>query len=206
MAAIPELGVLPATPRRIIWHWTGGGSRANDVDRKHYHWIIEQDGTIVTGRFLVASNMQRVWGSEYAQHTGGMNSFSVGISFAGMKDCGSAQRPGPCPLNENQVLAGLRFTAACCVAWSLDPLNPAHCFHHREAWELHGIKGTHNHQKFDITFLPFLPQLKPNETGPWLRQKTAEFLRPPSLVPQPGERRWSRVAGWIVLTRYVSDQ
>ncbi len=70
----------------------------------------------MSGRFLVVSNMQRVWRSGYAQHTGGMNSFSTGISFAGMKYCVSAQRPGPCALAGSQVLAGLRFTAACCVA------------------------------------------------------------------------------------------
>ncbi len=149
----------------------------------------------MSGRFLVASNMQRVWGSEYAQHTGGMNSFSIGISFAGMKYCVSAQRPGPCALAGSQVLAGLRFTAACCVAWGLDPPNPARCFHRREVWELHGIKGTQNHHKIDINLLSLLPQLKPNETGPWPRSRTAEFLHPPSLRSGRSCRRLPRLAG-----------
>jgi hypothetical protein len=207
MAAIPDLSELPAPPKRIIWHWTGGGSRANSTDKAAYHWIVEHDGKIVAGDMPVAANMQRVHNqARYAKHTGGMNSFSVGISFAGMRGAVSPLRPGPDPINENQVLAGLRFTAACCVAWRLDPLNPAHCFHHREAWELHRVKGEQNHTKIDITFLPFLPHLRPQQTGEWLRQKAAGFLAAPARGPQPGDKRWSRLHGWIVLTRYINDR
>jgi hypothetical protein len=207
MVTIPELRELPAAPRRIIWHWTGGGSRANDTDKRAYHYIVEHDGTVVAGDIPVAANMQRLWnGVRYARHTGGMNSFSVGIAFAGMKDSRSAQRPGPSPLNESQVRAGLRFTAACCVVWNLDPLNPAHCFCHREAWELHGVKGEQNDTKPDITYLPFLSSLGSLETREWLRRTTAEFLTPGAITHVPGERRWSRIHGWIILTRFVSDR
>lgn len=221
MAVIPSLGELPAPPRRIILHWTGGGSRANEVDRKAYHYVVEHDGNIVQGVHPVAHNMQRVWGDNYAHHTGGFNSFSVGISFAGMKNSVSAANPGPAPLKSGQVLAGLRFAAECCDAWNLDPLNPAHVFHHREAWELHRVRGTQNHTKPDITYLPFIPELRRTETGPWLRRKIAELLdggagpppppgpgfEPlPTPVPVPGERRWSPSLGWIRLFRYVSDR
>lgn len=208
MATIPTLRELPAPPRRIILHWTGGGHRANSVDRKAYHYVVEHDGNIVQGVHPVADNMKRIWGDQYARHTGGMNSRSVGVSFAGMKDSVSARRPGPAPLKENQVLAGLRFVAECCEAWNLDPLNPAQCFHHREAWELHRVKGTRNHLKPDITYLPFLPELKRTETGPWLRLKIAGFMGfgiPVAPVPVPGERRWSRYLGWVRLQRYVRD-
>lgn len=208
MATIPRLDQLPAAPRRIILHWTGGGHRANQVDRKAYHYVVEHDGTVVQGVHPVADNMQRVWGDRYARHTGGFNSFSVGISFAGMKDAVNARHPGPAPLKEGQVLAGLRFAAECCAAWRLDPLNPAHVFHHREAWELHGVKGTENHTKPDITFLPFLPELTRTQTGPWLRARIAGFLRddaPAVPIPVPGERRWSPSLGWIRLARYRGD-
>lgn len=221
MIMIPSLDELPAAPRRIILHWTGGGSRANEVDRKAYHYIVEHDGNVVQGVHPVARNMQRVWGEDYAHHTGGFNSFSVGISFAGMKDSVSAMRPGPAPLKPGQVMAGLRFAAECCDAWRLDPRDPAQVFHHREAWELHGVKGTQNHIKPDITYLPFMPELLRTETGPWLRAKIAEltgggagpvvpepepFPEPlPAPVPVPGERRWTPALGWIRLVRYNSD-
>lgn len=223
MAVIPRLSELPAPPRRIILHWTGGGSRANEVDRKAYHYVVEHDGNIVQGVHPVAHNMQRTWGDNYARHTGGFNSFSVGISFAGMKNSVSAMRPGPAPLKPGQVMAGLRFAAECCDAWGLNPLDPAQVFHHREAWELHGVKGTQNHTKPDITYLPFMPELGRTETGPWLRAKIAELLRGgagpmpgpvpgplpeplPMPVPVPGERRWSPSVGWIRLVRYLDDR
>lgn len=224
MAVIPPLSELPAPPRRIILHWTGGGHRANEIDRKAYHYVVEHDGNIVQGVHSVAKNMQRVWGENYARHTGGLNSFSVGISFAGMRDSVNARNPGPAPLKEGQVLAGLRFAAECCEEWNLNPLDPKHLFHHREAWELHGVRGTQNHVKPDITYLPFMPELRRTETGPWLRARCADFLRPPGPVPPvgppptnpvmplpvpvpvPGERRWSPSLGWIRLIRYVSDR
>lgn len=218
MAVIPTLRELPAPPRRIILHWTGGPHRANSVDRKAYHYVVEHDGNVVQGVFPVAKNMQRVWGDDYAHHTGGFNSFSVGISFAGMMNFVSAGNVGPAPLKPGQVMAGLRFVAECCDAWNLDPLNPAHVFHHREAWELHGVKGTQNHQKRDITHLPFMPELGFSQTGPWMRRKIAELLRGgagpvqpdggeplPVPVPVPGERRWSGSLGWIRLVRYVTE-
>jgi hypothetical protein len=217
MALIPSLSQLPARPRRIILHWTGGGSRANSVDRKAYHYVVEHDGNVVQGVHPVAHNMRSLSDDNYAHHTGGLNSFSVGVSFAGMKGSESAANPGPAPLKPGQVLAGLRFVAECCDAWELDPLDSDHVFHHREAWELHGVKGTQNHKKKDITFLPFKPELGFSETGPWLRRKIAEALAGggggpepldeplPVPVPAPGERRWSRVLGWIRLQRYVSD-
>lgn len=185
MVVIPSLDELPAPPRRVILHWTGGGARANAVDRKAYHYIVEHDGNVVQGVHPVAANMQRVWGDDYAHHTGGFNSFSVGVSYAGMKDSVSARNPGPAPLRPDQVLEGLRFVAACCRAWNLDPLDPAQVFHHREAWELHGVKGTQNHKKLDITYLPFMPELGPPETGPWLRRKIAELGTYGPIVPEP---------------------
>lgn len=217
MARIPTLNELPARPRRIILHWTGGGSRANSVDRKAYHYVVEHDGNVVPGVHSVADNMRELTGSDYARHTGGFNSFSVGISFAGMKGSSSANSPGPAPLKPVQVMAGLHFVAECCKAWNLDPLNERHVFHHREAYELHGVKGTQNHKKQDITFLPFMPELGFSETGPWLRRKIAEIMGAegggvepvdeplPVPVPVPGERRWSRVLGWIRLHRYVDE-
>lgn len=219
MVEIPRLEELPAPPRRIILHWTGGPHRANSVDRKAYHYIVEHDGNLVQGVHPVAHNMRRLTDDNYARHTGGFNSFSVGVSFAGMLNAVSAARPGPAPLKPGQVMAGLRFVAECCTAWNLNPRDPDHVFHHREAWELHRVKGKVNHQKLDITFLPFMPELGFSETGPWLRRKTAEMMEGvgrveptepvdeplPMPVPVPGERRWSPLLGWIRLARYVSD-
>ena len=43
--------------RRIICHWTAGSGTASGVDREHYHRLVEQDGTIVTGTEAIEDNI-----------------------------------------------------------------------------------------------------------------------------------------------------
>jgi hypothetical protein len=183
-ALIPTLAELPAAPKRIILHWTGGGPKANDVDLAHYHYVVTQpNGAVARGAHPVSRNMRNVSGTAYAMHTGGFNSYSVGVSFAGMLNATPARVYGPYPLVEQQVLSGLAFVAMLCRAWGLDPENPAHLFTHYEAWTIHGVKGAMNDRKFDITFLQFRPELRKDDVGPWLRATTGDFLR--TLLRQP---------------------
>jgi hypothetical protein len=163
---VPTLASLPAAPKRIVLHWTGGGSSANATDKAHYHFIVNQDGTIVKGVWPVGSNMRRVNGTSYAQHTGGFNSFSIGVSFAGMNSPATV-------LTERQVMTGLAFVALLCVTYKLDPTNTAQLFTHMEAWTLHKVKGTQNDTKSDIDRLKFRPELGKADVGPWLRKQTS---------------------------------
>lgn len=176
---IPDLDELPASPKRCVLHWTGGPGKANQLDKKSYHFIFNQPtGELVTGLYPVKANMRVVSDRNYAAHIKGMNSFSVGFSFAGMLNAAPATstRPvqfGPCPLTEKQVQHGLLFVAMCCKKWRLDPKNSAHLFTHYEAETIHNVK---QNNKWDITVLKFMPHLKKDEVGPWLRAATAEHL------------------------------
>lgn len=174
---IPTLAQLPARPKRIILHWTGGWPTANAIDRKHYHRITERSGRVVAGVHPIAANMRRVSGSSgYAAHTGGFNSFSVGSAVAGMWNASPPGKWGPYPITADQVDAWLADTAAMCRAWELDPSDPAELFTHAEAWRIHGVKGAQNHLKVDLLYLPFRTNLKPDQVGPWLRAETARHL------------------------------
>lgn len=173
---ITPLEALPNKPKRIILHWTGGGPKANSVDLAHYHLVVNQDGTVVKGVHPIAQNMKKLSVKDtYASHTGGFNSFSIGLSYAGMKDSHLGKDETKYPLTEKQVRVGLKLAAALCKEYQLDPSNPAHLFTHTEAWTLHKIKGQMNDQKIDITILPFLPNLKSSECGPWLRKTAKEY-------------------------------
>jgi len=183
-ALIPALAGLPARPKRVVLHWTGGGPTANDIDKAHYHFIVNRDGTVVRGAHTVAQNMKQLSARDsYAGHTGGFNSFSIGVSFAGMADSGpvTAKHPkgvfGPYPLTEAQVRAGLIFVALLCKTYGLDPKNVNHVFTHYEAWTVHKVKGQMNDQKFDITMLQFMPSLGKDQVGPWLRENAALHLK-----------------------------
>lgn len=162
---IPSLKDLPAKPRRIILHWTAGSSVAGTTDLNSYHYVIDGTGKVHQG-VPVASNMRSVnSSSKYAAHTRGMNSYSVGVSFAGMF---GAQPKGPYgrhPLTEQQVLAGCFFIGELCKEWQL-PVNPNTVHTHSEAEFLHGVK---QNGKWDIDVLPWLPQLSKQEVWDQLR-------------------------------------
>lgn len=67
---------------RIHLHWTGGGNSANSTDRNAYHILIEGNGNLVRGK-SIAKNA-RPLPSDYARHTGGANSASIGVSLCCM--------------------------------------------------------------------------------------------------------------------------
>lgn len=188
---IPRLEDLPHAPKRIILHWTGGTYEPNDIEREHYHYLVDGEAAIHVGRYSVADNMRRLKpGDSYAAHTRGFNSFSVGVAFCGMRGATPNRNFGPYPLKREQVERGLEFVALALWTWGLNPLNPAHLFTHYEAEVLHGVdqlpvgEGT---WKWDITELEFEPDLEPHEVGDWIRlqvyRSTEAVVR--QLLPEP---------------------
>ena len=97
--------------KRIILHWTAGGNTANGTDKRAYHYIID----IANGRpRVVAGDLppeanERIpsgaqAGVDYAAHTRGTNTGSIGVAVAGMRN--ARERPfdaGPSPMTEAQI-------------------------------------------------------------------------------------------------------
>lgn len=194
---IPELDALPARPKRIILHWTGGTYEPNSLELEHYHFLVDGEGVVHPGTHSVADNMRKLQkGDDYAAHTRGYNSFSVGIAFCGMRGATPGRNFGAYPLKKEQVLRGLEFVGLATYVWGLNPRDPRHLFTHFEAEALHGVdqlpvgEGT---WKWDITELEFAPHLDKWQVGDWLRQETMvrrklvlNFLSwKPSVEPQP---------------------
>lgn len=203
---LPLAGELPAPPRGVVVHWTGGGPRANSVDLGAYHYVVEFDGTVRQGRWSVAANMRSLTDRSYAMHTGGHNGYRVGLSAAGMKDYLSPTARGSHPLTGMQVRRMMEVAAYFLELGGLNPLDPAHLCSHREVWTLLGIKGAQNHLKKDIEFLPFLSELKPVEVGDYLRRLAAAAMSPPApgLVVEPIAHREPEPT-WPVATIVVPD-
>lgn len=145
------------TPRRIILHWTGGGPQANAVDRSRYHYLVQQDGSVVMG-VPVEANMRSIPKgtprSEYAAHTGGMNSWSVGVALCGMFEAKEGGPYGPHPITASQTDAACALVARLCAAWGL-PVTADTVFTHAEAWSLHGVQEAKG--KWDINVFPWEP-------------------------------------------------
>ena len=102
---------LPEAPvQGVITHWTAGGPRFSELDARHYHFGIEQDGTVRAGSFTVAHNCRRadLAAGRYAAHTRRRNSYHIGIALCGMMGAQAAPfRPGPAPIRPETTGSGL---------------------------------------------------------------------------------------------------
>ena len=142
--------------KRIICHWTAGGSRASQLDRQHYHRLIERDGTVVLGTEEIADNIVTADG-DYAAHTLHLNTGSIGVAMCGMG--GAVEHPfdaGPVPLTEHQFTVFCALIADLCLEYAI-PVTPQTVLTHAEVETTLGVK---QRGKWDIAALPWDPRLR----------------------------------------------
>jgi Putative peptidoglycan-binding domain-containing protein len=169
--------------QRIICHWTAGGSRASDDDRKHYHRIVEQDGTVVRGTETIADNIVTSDG-DYAAHTLHLNTGSIGIAMAGMRDAIEYPfSPGPSPINEHQFTVFCSLVAELCREYSI-PVTPQTVLTHAEVETTLGVK---QRGKWDIAVLPWGEHLTGSRAvGDHMRATVSAML---GVAPVPSTNR-----------------
>ena len=163
--------------QRIIWHWTAGGHKANNTDRRHYHFIIEGDGTVVAGNHPPEANAvirSPNDGSTYAAHTRGLNTGSIGIALAAMR--GAIERPfsaGPSPITQAQLDALARLTGRLCTQYGI-PLQADTVLTHAEVQPTLKVA---QRGKWDIRWVPGMSGVgDPVAVGDGLRDRVANTL------------------------------
>lgn len=149
--AVPPEWMPWAQMQRVIWHWTAGTNKANAVDKRHYHIIIEGDGGLVRGDHAITANEAPAKANR-ANHTLNCNTGSIGISLAGMKDAHESPfNPGPYPITEAQWLTLSKALADLCRRYGI-PVTRSTVLSHAE---VQGTLGIPQRNKWDITRLPF---------------------------------------------------
>ena len=136
--------------QRIIIHWTAGSHTASAVDREHYHFLVEGDGTEVLGQWPVAANAKIV-GSNYAAHTLGTNTGSIGVAVCAM--AGAKERPfsaGRFPITVTQLDALAALVGRLCAQYKI-PVTRTTVLTHAEVQPTLGIR---QRGKWDIMWLP----------------------------------------------------
>jgi N-acetyl-anhydromuramyl-L-alanine amidase AmpD len=106
--------------KRIIMHWTGGPHKATDLDREHYHFIVEGDGKVVSGKLRPEDNISTNDGI-YGAHTLSLNTGSIGVSIAAM--AGAHDVPfswGSAPITETQVAALCKLVKSLCDKYGIE--------------------------------------------------------------------------------------
>lgn len=174
--------------KRIIWHWTAGGGKANATDKKHYHIIIERDGRIVRGDHAISDNESTR--TPYAAHTRGCNTDSIGLAMAGMR--GARERPfwaGEAPLTPEQMQVLVEQTASLCRQFGI-PVTRQTVLSHAEVQQTLGIK---QHGKWDIAWIPGMSKVgDPVSIGDALRAAVENKIRsgaPKEVYPAPTHPR-----------------
>lgn len=135
---------------RIIIHWTAGGHRASVLDKQHYHFIVQGDGTVVAGNLPPEEN-SNVNDGIYGRHVAKLNTGSIGVALAGMM--GAQFHPfsaGGAPLTAVQLGAACRLLADLCARYKI-PVTRRTVLTHAEVQPTLGVPQA---GKWDIRWLP----------------------------------------------------
>lgn len=199
MSLLPPRSELPAAPRRIVLHWSGGRREASAHDRDFYHVLVEDwHGKYRYAKGVpVSRNMQSVRGLPsyqndpergYAPHTSKFNSHSIGFSVCGMWRAVDARPagevdPGPSPITEVQMKGLVALTAHACRLYRLEP-TVEQVFTHYEAETVHGVEQD---DRWDISWLPDFTGPR-SSYGPEIRRRiVAEMREQGGPPPREGE-------------------
>lgn len=158
--------------KRVICHWTAGAHRASQLDKLHYHILIEKDGKLVRGTHSIEDNVSTGDGV-YAAHTLGTNTGSIGVAVCAMAGAiESPFTPGATPMLEIQWRTMAQVVAELCRFYQI-PVTPRTVLGHGEVQANLGIeqKG-----KWDPLILPWDPAMGRTQVGNFLRSLVQNFL------------------------------
>lgn len=154
---------------KICLHWTAGANTPCAVDLDAYHFCVDKDGKIYTGKHKPEDNLN-CYDGNYAKHCGGGNTGCIGLSVCGMAGFDLKNKKTNYKLTQKQI------EALCCLTGYLSakygiPVNANSVFTHYEF----DIKQKKRQGKIDITYLPYFPTLSIDEVGSYLRAKSAWY-------------------------------
>lgn len=165
--------------KKIVLHWTAGKYSPSYPERYYYHYLITDKGEIIKGLFPPEFNFKDLSKMppdyNYAQHTGGGNSYAIGVAFCGMMGfCLSEPGSTDYPLTKVQLEAGFEFVAKLAQKYSI-PIQKSTVFTHYEFGLLH--PKTTSRGKIDISFLPPYSSISSNRVGDFIRNKVAYYFQ-----------------------------
>jgi hypothetical protein len=154
---IPAAWMPDAKITGIVFHWTAGQNKASDLDRSHYHLLIESDGKHIRGVPSIDLNSLPKAKSGYAAHTLNCNTGFIGVSLCGM--AGAVESPfsaGQQPVTRVQWDELANVLAQLCKRYGIK-VSRKTVLSHAEVQSNLGIKQK---GKWDIARLPFDPSIQ----------------------------------------------
>ena len=153
MTVLPAEWLPKVKMNRVILHWSAGAWKASALDKEHYHFIVENTGNVVKGDHSIADNVNTA-DDDYAAHTRGCNTGSIGVSMACM--AGAIESPfsaGKFPMTEGQWYKAAEVVAQLANFYGI-PVTDKTILSHAEVQKNLGIQQA---GKWDVARLPFDP-------------------------------------------------
>lgn len=161
-----------AEMRRIIVHWTAGSYRASDLDKTHYHILIEGSGQVVAGNNRISANAAPAQ-EPRASHTKNCNTRSIGVAICCM--AGAIERPfsaGLFPVTERQWEVMAQVVAELCRAYDIGVTADTVLAH----GEVQARLNIPQRGKWDPMVLPFATSRSPAEVMNGFRDRVRAHL------------------------------
>lgn len=155
---------------RLVFHWSGGSYLSSGEDLEHYHFLVNREGKVISGKYTPEDNVS-CFDGRYAKHTGGGNTGSIGVAFLGMYGFKNFKKQGKYPLTRRQCESGFNFAAKLCNKYKIDVDN---LITHYEFGLQH--PESESKGKIDIIHLHPYPGIKTNEVGEFIRGKVKWYL------------------------------
>ena len=175
--------------KRVIVHWAVTRYKATELSKKHYHYIVEGDGTIVKGHFPVEANI-KIKKGEYAAHTLNSNTGSASVACAAMFGAKTVDDFGKYPITEKQFKSMARIVAELCIKHNIF-VTKTTVLSHAEVQDTLGIK---QRGKWDIAVLPFANLKTAASCGDYLRKAVKKEIALQTAVAKPADKALSTKA------------
>ncbi|MBR2526640.1 N-acetylmuramoyl-L-alanine amidase [bacterium] len=159
--------------KRIIIHWTAGGSVPNCHEKECYHYLVDSLGKVYSGKFKPEAN-EVCKNGFYAEHTGGGNTGSIGIALCGMMGFKDRQSIGNYPITKIQFESAMQLCAKVAKKYDI-PISKTTVMTHYEFGLSH--PKTTSAGKIDITFIPPYSWVEKNDVGNFIRTKIRWYLQ-----------------------------
>ena len=161
----------PVPPRleRICLHWTAGGLSPNATDKRHYHYIVDAQGTVHLGTYKPEANGRQLTNRDkYAAHCGGGNSYTIGVAL-----CGGPKGYKLGEITKISLERACEEMALCCIKYGIK-VSPETVYTHYEFGKRH--PGTDSSGKIDINQLPWDATIKADKVGDHIRSKVKWYI------------------------------
>lgn len=153
--------------KRIVIHWTAGRYYPTEYEKQYYHFLVDKDGKVHSGKFRPENN-EICKPGKYAAHTGGGNTGSIGVAICAMAGFKNQNSIGDFPILKKQFESTMEFCAKLASQYKIEITQDTIMTHYE-----FGIKNpkTTSAGKIDIIFIPPYSWVAKNEVGSFIRSK-----------------------------------